>query len=123
MNMPQLDSQTMAGMTGQLAGHGLVWAKMWAAGTPLNRIFTTESLFWAAFNIASETISSSAVSLTGSPVAGIVVPAGVQIAALNMYNAPSARVVSRLSSGDVTAVADSPFFAGTLGSVVAKYWA
>ena len=112
-----LDRQTMVGMYGQLAGHGLSWGKQLASGTPVGQVLNLETLFWAGFNIASETLSRTATTAAGTSVAGLVAPAAVQVAALNMYNAPARRI---LQSGNPMQVLDSPFLSGTLASVIAK---
>ena len=112
-----LDSQSMVGIYGQLAGHGLSWGKQLASGTPVGQVFSLETLFWAGFNIASETLSRTASVATGTSVAGIVAPAALQVAALNMYNAPARRI---LQSGSPSLLLDSPFLTGTLASVIAK---
>lgn len=115
-----LDRQSMVGMYGQLAGHGISWARQLASGTPVGQVLNLETLFWAGFNIASETLSETATTAAGTSVAGIVAPSALQVAALNMYNEPSRRV---LSSGDVTRVLESPFLSGSVASVIAKsYW-
>jgi len=113
----------MLGMAGQLAGHGVSWAKQVAGGASIGQVLTTETLFWAAFNIASETLTPYATNLTGTSIAGIVGPAAVQVGVLNMYDSDTRRVISQVSSGSVTAIADSPFLTGTLGSVIAKSYA
>lgn len=115
-----LDHQSMVGIYGQLVGHGASWARQVASGTPLSQVLTLESLFWAGFNIASETLSRTASVATGTETAGILAPAAVQVAALNMYNGPAKRAISDVSGGNVMALLDSPFLAGSLGSVIAK---
>jgi len=107
-------------MYGQLAGHGISWAKQLASGTPVGQVLNLETLFWAGFNIASETLSRTATTAAGTSVAGIVAPSALQVAALNMYNEPSRRI---LASGDVSRVLESPFLSGAVASVIAKsYW-
>ena len=118
--MQTLDHQSMVGMYGQLAGHAASWGMQVARGAPLSSVLTLESLFWAGFNIASETLSRTASVAAGTEVAGIVAPAAVQVAALQMYNEPTRRV---LQSGDPSRVLDSPFLSGSLAAVIAKsYW-
>ena len=112
-----LDRQTMVGMYGQLAGQGLSWGKQLASGNPVGQVLNLETLFWAGFNIASETLSRTATTAAGTSVAGLVAPAAVQVAALNMYNAPARRI---LQSGNPMQILDSPFLSGTLASVIAK---
>jgi len=121
--MLSLDAQTQAGIMGQLAGHAVVWGKQFASGTPIGQILTGSALFWAAFNVATETLSSTATSLTGSQIAGVVAPGAVQVAALSMYDDTSKQAIARLSQGEVSSLLDSPFLAGTLGSVIAKSYA
>jgi hypothetical protein len=121
--MLSLDAQTQAGIMGQLAGHAVVWGKQFASGTPVGQILTGPALFWAAFNVATETLSSTATSLTGSQIAGVVAPGAVQVAALSMYDDASKQAIARLSQGEVSSLLDSPFLAGTLGSVIAKSYA
>jgi hypothetical protein len=123
--MISMDAQTQAGILGQLAGHAVVWGKQSASGTPISQILTGPALFWAAFNIASETLSATATSLTGSQIAGVVAPGAVQIAALSirMYDDSSKQAIAKLSRGELTSVLDSPFLAGSLGSVIAKSYA
>ncbi len=121
--MLALDRNVMLGISGQLAGHGLVWAKQIASGSPIAQVLTPTTLFWAAFNLASETLTTTAVDLTGSSTAGVVAPAALQVAVLNMYEPGSKDVISRLSSGNISALADSPFLAGSLGAVIAKSYA
>jgi len=121
--MISMDAQTQAGILGQLAGHAVVWGKQFASGTPISQILTGPALFWAAFNIASETLSATATSLTGSQIAGVVAPGAVQITALSMYDDSSKQAIAKLSRGELTSVLDSPFLAGSLGSVIAKSYA
>ena len=123
MNSWSLDRPTMLGMTGQLAGHGLVWAKQVASGAPLGQVLSTTNLFWAAFNIASETLTTTASDYARSSTAGILAPAAVQVAVLNSYDPETHRVLGRVASGDLMAVSDSPFLAGVVGSVIAKSYA
>jgi hypothetical protein len=118
-----LDAQTQAGIMGQLVGHAIVWGKQVASGTPITSVLTGTTLFWAAFNIASKTLSATATSLMGLHIAGVVAPGAVQVAALSMYDDPSKDVLAKLSQGEVSALLDSPFLAGTLCSVLAKSYA
>lgn len=117
------DEQVRAGVLGQVIGHGAVWAKQVAGGRSVGDVLSTQSLFWAGFNIATEWLSSYASDITGTQIAGVAVPAGVQIATLKMYNPDSKQTISRLAGGDVTAVMDDPFIAGTIGSLVLKSYA
>lgn len=113
----------MWGIGGQLAGHGVVWAKQIASGTPIMRVLTPETLFWAAFSIASETITTTASSASGTSVAGIAVPAALQITVLDMYHTPTKQVVPKLMRGEVAALLDDASIAGILGAVIAKSYA
>ena len=94
----------MWGIGGQLAGHGVVWAKQVASGTPIMRVLTPETLFWAAFSIASETLSTTATSLTGTSVAGVAAPAAVQVAVLDMYQPATKQTIPKLMRGEVAAM-------------------
>ena len=118
-----LDQQTMWGIGGQLAGHGVVWAKQIASGTPIARVLSPETLFWAAFSIASETLTTTSAQLAGTSVAGIAAPAALQVAVLDMYHEPTKQVVPKLMRGEVAALLDDASLAGTIGAVVAKSYA
>lgn len=123
MEMFTLDTATMYGMGGQLVGHGVVWGKQVASGKQITDILTPETLFWAAFSILSETLTSQATSLLGTSTAGIAAPAAVQIAVLNMYNENTKRTIPRLMSGEIAAVLDNASISGTIGAVLAKSYA
>lgn len=118
-----ISQQVKAGILGQLIGHGLVWGKQVASGTSISDILTGDNLFWAGFQIASEFLSSYATDYSGMNVAGVAVPAGVQVAVLNMYNEKSKETIQSLSRLEVAALMDNPFLAGTLGSVLMKTYA
>jgi hypothetical protein len=123
MEMFTLDTATMYGMGGQLVGHGVVWGKQVASGKRITDILTPETLFWAAFSILSETLTSQATSLLGTSTAGIAAPAAVQIAVLNMYNENTKQTIPRLMSGEIAAVLDNASISGTIGAVLAKSYA
>ena len=114
------DAQTRAGIMGQLLGHGIVWGKDIATGKSISDLLTGDTLFWVAFQLTSEMLSGWATSMTGTPVAGIALPAGVQGATLSMYHATSKDAISRLSRGEVSALLESPALAGTMGSLLWK---
>jgi len=122
-SMWTLDQQTMWGIGGQLAGHSVVWAKQIASGTPIMRVLSPETLFWAAFSIASETLTTTSAQLAGTSIAGIAAPAALQVAVLDMYHAPTKQVVPKLMKGEVSALLDDPSLAGTIGAVIAKSYA
>ena len=118
-----LDKDTMWGIGGQLAGHGLVWAKQIAGGAPLSRVLSQESLFWAVFSILSETLTTPSANLAGTSVAGIAGPAAVQSLVLSQYASKSKQTFPRLLKGEVSVLLDDASLAGTLGSVLAKSYA
>lgn len=118
-----LDSQTQAGIVGQLVGHGLVIGKQVLGGVPITRAVDSNTVFWAAFQIASEYLTGYASRALGTPIAGVAVPAGVQYAALTMYEQGSKRVAQDVMRGNIMSIADSPFLAGTVGSIIAKSYA
>jgi hypothetical protein len=118
-----LDTQSMYGIGGQLAGHGIVWAKKLVTGTPVEQVFTPELMFWAAFSIISETLSSTASDFADTQTAGIVAPAIVQYSAINTFNEQTRRDVSNLMKGDVSVLLDNASLAGIVGAVVAKSYA
>lgn len=86
-------------------------------------MLNSDALMWAGFNIATELLSSWASKTAGTGLAGAFAPAGVQVAALQMYHEPSKRTISKLTGGDVFAITDNPFLAGSVGGVVAKLYA
>ena len=119
-----MDAQTKAGIMGQLAGHGLVWGKQLLGGQPISAILNSSTLMWAGINIASEYLTSYASSAAGTSIAGVIAPAAVQVAALNMNMSPEGQqAITRITRGEVMAILDSPFLAGTVGSIIAKSYA
>ena len=64
----------MYGIGGQLVGHGVVWGKQIAGGRAIGSVLTSETLFWAAFSIVSETLTTQATNLLGTSTAGIAAP-------------------------------------------------
>jgi hypothetical protein len=118
--MMMWDEQIQAGVLGQLLGHSIVWGKDIATGTPASQVFTGDTLFWVAFQLTSEYLSQWATTMSGTRVAGIALPAGIQGATLSMYHAPTKDAVGRLMKGEVSAVLESPALAGTIGSVLWK---
>ena len=88
-----------------------------------HRARALETLFWAAFSIASETLTTTSAQLAGTSVAGIAAPAALQVAVLDMYHAPTKQVVPKLMRGEVAALLDDASLAGTIGAVVAKSYA
>jgi hypothetical protein len=123
MEMFTLDTATMYGMGGQLVGHGVVWGKQVASGRQITDILTPETLFWAAFSIISETLTSQATTLLGTSTAGIAAPAAVQVAVLNMYNENTKQAIPRLMNGEIAVLLDNASLLGTIGAVVAKSYA
>jgi len=123
MEMFTLDTATMYGMGGQLVGHGVVWGKQVAGGRQITDILTPETLFWAAFSILSETLTSQATTLLGTSTAGIAAPAAVQVAVLNMYNENTQRTIPRLMNGEIAALLDNASLLGVVGAVAAKSYA
>ncbi len=118
-----LDTQTMYGIGGQLAGHGIVWAKKLATGTPPAQVFSTEMLFWAAYSILTETLSTTASEFADTTTAGIVAPAIVQYTAVNTFNEQSKRDIQKLMTGDVAVLIDNQSLAGIVAAVIAKSYA
>jgi hypothetical protein len=82
-----------------------------------------DNLFWAGFQIASELLSAYATDLTGTTLGGVVVPAAVQVGVQNIHSPKSAETIRELTRGDVFAVLDNPYIAGTIGSAIMKTWA
>jgi hypothetical protein len=117
-----LDAQTKAGIMGQLAGHGIVWGKQVLGGQPISSILNSSTLMWAGINIASEYLTTYASQTAGTALGGVIAPAAVQVAALNM-SPEGQQAITRITSGDVMAILDSPFLAGTVGSIIAKSYA
>jgi hypothetical protein len=119
-----MDAQTKAGIMGQLAGHGLVWGKQLLGGQPIGSILNSSTLMWAGINIASEYLTSYASATAGTTLGGVIAPAAVQVAALNMNMSPEGQqAITRITRGEVMAILDSPFLAGTVGSIIAKSYA
>ena len=119
-----MEAQTKAGILGQLAGHGLVWGKQLLGGQPISTILNSSTLMWAGINIASEYLTTYASAAAGTSIAGVIAPAAVQAAALNMNMSPEGQqAITRITRGEVTAILDSPFLAGTVGSIIAKSYA
>jgi hypothetical protein len=118
-----LDTQTMYGIGGQLAGHGIVWAKKLASGLPAEQVFSPEMLFWAAYSILTETLSTTASEFADTTTAGIVAPAIVQYTAINTFHEQSKRDIQRLMTGEVAAVIDNQSLAGLIAAVIAKSYA
>jgi hypothetical protein len=114
------DRQTTVGIMGQLAGHSIVWGADLASGKPVSSILTSDTLFWAAFQVGSELLSGWATEMSGTQVAGIAVPAGVQGFTLNMYHGRTRDAIGKLSGAQVSALLDDPALLGTVVSVLAK---
>ncbi len=114
------DRQTTVGILGQLAGHSIVWGADLASGKSVSSILNSDTLFWASFQIATELLSGWSTEMSGTKVAGIAVPAGVQGLTLNMYHARTRDAVSKLSKAQVSALLDDPALLGTVVSVLAK---
>ena len=123
MDMFRLDTATMYGIGGQLVGHGVVWGKQIAGGKAIGSVLTPETLFWAAFSIVSETLTTQATNLLGTSTAGIAAPAAVQVAVLNMYKEDTQRTIPRLMTGEIAVLLDDASLLGTISSVIAKSYA